>query len=80
MKNAEITLVNLANVLFDDQPSNYGDFAENINAIYGTAMRVAKSKACQSLVGVGNTITAFVKFGDSIAAVSRLKLSVVLNL
>ena len=79
MKNAELTLINLAHVLLDIHPSNYY-FADNVNAIFDTAKCVAESKACRSLVEVGYTITAFVEFGDSIANVSIFKLSTDYNL
>ena len=80
MKNAEMTLINLAHALLDIHPSSHGNFVENVNAIFDTAKCVAESKACRSLVDVGYTITAFVEFGDSIANVSIFKLSTDYNL
>lgn len=72
-KNAEITLVNLARVLLDIEFAYHDDLAEDVNIIFDTAKRVAESNACQSLVELGYTITAFVDFGGSIADVSNLK-------
>ena len=77
MKNAELTLINLAHTLLDIPPSSHGDFVEDVNTILDTAKRVAESKACQSLVEVGYTITAFVNFGNSIADVSISRLTTI---
>lgn len=70
--NTELTLINLAHVLFDIHPSNY-DFADNVNAIFDIAMSAAKTDGCQSLVNIGYKITAFVEFGDSIADVGTFQ-------
>ena len=61
-KNAEITLVNLARILLDIQFAYHDDLAEDVIIVFDTAKRVAESKACQSLVELGYTITAFVDF------------------
>lgn len=70
MKNTVISLVNLAHVLFEIQPSNHDDIAKDVNEIFDTARNVARSKECRSLVEVGYFIDTFVKVGDSIAEVS----------
>ena len=80
MKNAEITLMNLAHTLLGVHPSNDSNLAEKVNTIFDAAKRVAESKVCQSLMEVGYSITAFVEFGDSIAEVRILMLITGYNL
>ena len=78
MKNAGITLLNLAHILLGIHPSNHRDFAESVNALFDTAKRLAESDAYKSLVEASHTIKAFIEFGGSIADVSHFDLVFVL--